>query len=108
MKIGDVVLNETVEKRDRNAHIIINCPLETAPEMEIRCLREVVLTKDGKRISTGGDNGERTYTIDKKLSEIAALEVTVGGVTMTGAQIAAFVEALSDRVALGESSSSSA
>ena len=86
------------EKRDRNFYIQILCPLESNGNYTIRCNREVVLVDKatGKRVDTGGDQGEKRYAIEKELSEIASDSVTVDGVTLTGAQIAAFVEALSD------------
>jgi hypothetical protein len=98
MKISDVTLNEQVEKRDRNLRIEIDCQ-NLAGDYTLLCTREVVLVKDGKRLSSGGANGERVYSKRRMLSEIAATNVTIGEVTLTGAQIAAYVEALSDVIA---------
>ena len=98
MKIADVTLNEQVEKRDRNLRIEIDCQ-NLSGNYTLTCTREVVLVKDGTRLSSGGANGERVYSKRRLLSAIAATNVTVGGVTLTGAQIAAYVEALSDVIA---------
>jgi len=95
MKIGDVVIDETVDKRDRNKVIEIDC-FDLSGDFTLKVLREIILVKDGKRINTGGTNGEEEYLVVKKLSEIMNDQVTISGLTLTGAQIAAFVEGLSD------------
>ena len=97
----NVPVNATAEKRDRNSAIHIYCELSRGGDFLLQCNREVVLVDKttGRKIDTGGTNGEKEYVVSKNLSEIAADTVTVGGVTMTVAQIAAFVEALSDKYA---------
>jgi hypothetical protein len=93
----------TVEKRDRNFRIEIYADLEYAPDYRVIVHREVVLVKDGKRYTTGADNGERVYEIEKRLSELAGVSVTLppefGGLTLNGAQIAAAMEMISDVLA---------
>ena len=103
MTIGDVVLSETVQKLDRTKRLVIDCDLTRGGDFLLTAEREVVLVKDGAKVSMGGTQGEREYTLSRKLSEIAEKEITLppqyGGVTLTGAQIAAAVEALVDSVA---------
>jgi hypothetical protein len=97
MKIEDVVIDETVEKRDRNRTIEIDCT-DLSGDFLLKCRREIILTKDGIRVSTGGANGECDYVVVRRLSEIAAASITLpdSGPTLTGAQIALAVEMLSD------------
>ena len=96
MKIEDVVVNETTEKRDRNLVMEFNC-LDLSGDFTLTCRREVILIKDGVRVNTGV-NGEHEYVVTKKLSEIATDSITLpdSGPTLTGAQIALAVEMLSD------------
>jgi hypothetical protein len=103
MIIDDITIDASVEKRDRNWLIRIYSELERQGDVGIECHREVVLVKDGKRWDTSGDNGERNYVIEKKLSEIVNDTITLppyaGGITLTAGQIALALEMLSDKYA---------
>lgn len=100
---GKVVVNEELEKRDRNISICISTPLDLKGDATLQVIREVVLLKkNGEKVITGG-NGERSYTIDKKLSEIIndtiELPKDIGGISLTIGQIAAAIEIYTDRIA---------
>jgi hypothetical protein len=103
MLIEDVTIDETVEKRDRNWMIRIYSELERSGDVGIECHREVILVKDGVRYETGGQNGERRYTVMKLLSEIMTDTITLpaeaGGYTLSAGQIALALEMLSDKYA---------
>lgn len=108
MKIEDIVVNTTGEKRDRNKSIFIDCNLELSPDFILSCQREViVIDSNGKRIYTNGVYGEHDYTISKRLSEISnrtiTLPVEAGGVTLTVGQIALAIEMLTDDLAVENS-----
>jgi hypothetical protein len=102
MKIEDVALNTTVEKRDRNYLVQIAAPV--GEDVKITCYRQVVLMKDGKEYRNGGENGEgQNYTVEKNLSEVLAETVTLpaeaGGITLTAGQVALALEMLTDKFA---------
>jgi len=114
MLIEDVTIDAEVEKRDRNWLMRFYSELERQGDVGIECHREVVLVKDGKKWDTGGANGERQYTINLLLSQIAMETVQVpdgkgGLITLAAWQLAYGLEKLSDAHAeIPESSSSSA
>ena len=89
------------EKRNRNRRIEIDSPL--GGDVMINCVREIVLVKDGKRFESGGKYGEKTYIVRKKLADIAGETVKLpdelGGATLSVAQVAAAIEALTDKLA---------
>jgi hypothetical protein len=98
MKIQDVVLNTTVEKRDRNYLVQISAPV--GEDVKITCYRQVVLVKDNKVYNTGGDNGERQYMAERLLSEVLTETITLpGGITLTAGQVALALELLTDKIA---------
>lgn len=104
MLLGTVVLNGTFEKRDRVTAITIDARLEQGGDPLISCDREIVLVNaNGKRVNTGGENGEGIYSFKRKLSTIAGTTITLppeaGGYTLNAAQVALAMEMISDLIA---------
>lgn len=102
MKIEDVTLNTVVEKRDRNYLMQISAPV--GEDVRITCYRQVVLVKDTKQYSTGGDNGEKQYMFERQLSQIVGrtikLPAEAGGYELSAGQVSLALEMLSDVLAI--------
>jgi hypothetical protein len=100
MKIGETTLSGVVEKLDRNFSIRIDTNLNTNGNYIINVDREIIYYMDGKKVNIGLP--ETKYTITKRLNDIVALSVTLpqelGGIALTGAQVACAIEMLTDLV----------
>lgn len=94
MDLGDVTIDETLNKRDRNYEIRIDCRMELGGNYEVIAHREVVHLKNGSLYPCPLNKG---YLIRKKLSEIATVEVTLAsGKVLTGAELAEGMEKMTD------------
>ena len=104
MLLAQVVLSGTFEKRDRNSVITIDSKLEQGGDPLISCDREIVLINEsGKRVDTGGTQGEGIYSFRRKLSTILNVSITLppeaGGFPLTVGQVALAMEMISDLLA---------
>ena len=100
MIIDNVPVNVSTTKRDRNVRITVSTPINE--DVNISADREVVLVD----IATGNtvDIGNRErYTISRNLSVIMNDTITLpaqyGGLTITAGQLAAILEAFTDKYA---------
>lgn len=97
MFVKNVTINETVQQRNVNDHIHIQCAADGNHLIE--ALRRVGLLKDGESFQAGSAY-EYVYPVKRQLNNIANDQVTLpaeyGGITLTVAQVAMALEMLSD------------
>ena len=88
-----VPVNVTLQQLDRNNRIVISSPL--GGDVQIQAFRQIIFVDaTGKRYPTSNDD---QYMISKNLSAIASDTVVVGGTTYTAAQMAAIMEAFTNK-----------
>ena len=102
MEVGDIeVAAKTYTIRNRNRRMIVESPLSISPDVQIELYREEIVVDESATPDVQvqiPEHVDKRYSFVKRASEIAAIEVTLQGVTMNGNQIMGFVEALTDEV----------
>jgi hypothetical protein len=104
MDIGQVEFDKTLDKRDRNSRIEIDCDVNRQGNYKITAHREIVFIDEDsegeKKFKTGLED---FYLVMRDLVDISTDEVVLpaeyGGITLNVAQVAKALEMLTDAYA---------